>query len=86
MPNNEDNEVTEEEIEKEKRKVKKLMPPEKRINEQKALHRAKELEKEHPPTAKEEVKEMKEFMEESESARKLLKPAWYLKKVKKKKK
>ena len=45
----------------------------------------KELEKEHVPTSKEELKEMEEFSEDAESARKLLKPAWYLKKSKKNK-
>ena len=85
MPNN-NNEVTEKEIEKEKRKVKKLMPPEKRIEEQKALMKAKELEKEHISTRKEELEEMGEFAEEAETVRKLLKPIWYLKESKKKKK
>jgi len=80
-----DNEVTKEEVEEEKRKVKKIMPPEKRIEEQKALHKAKEIEEEHVPTGKEELEEVEEFMEESEHARKLLKPAWYLKKIKKRK-
>ena len=77
--------VTEEDVEKEKRRLKKIMTPDKRVEEQKALHEAKELEKKHVPTAEEELEEMEEFAEESERARKILKPAWYLKKSKKKK-
>jgi hypothetical protein len=69
----------------EKEKARKLLTPEKRIEEQKALQKAKELEKEEIPTAKEEMEEVEEFMEESEEAKKLLKPAWYLKKTKKRK-
>lgn len=80
-----EDEVTEKDVEKEKRRLKKLMPPEKRVEEHKALHKAKELEKGHVPTAKDELEEMEEFGEESEKARKLLRPAWYLKKSKKKK-
>ena len=70
MPKN--NEVTEDEIEKEKRRVKKIMPSEKRIEEEKALQKAKELEKDMVPTGEEELKEVEEFMDEAESARKLL--------------
>ncbi|MBN2111503.1 hypothetical protein JW707_00220 [Candidatus Woesearchaeota archaeon] len=69
-----DNEITQDDIEKEKRRLKKLMPAEKRIEEEKALQRAKELEKKHVPTGREELEEFEEFAEESEHARKLLKP------------
>lgn len=79
-----EDEVTEKEVEKEKRRVKKLMPTEKRIEEEKALHKAKELEKDLVPTGEEELEEVEEFMEEAESARKLLKPTWYLKSKKNK--
>lgn len=77
--------ITKKEIEKEKRRLKKLMPAEKRIEEQKALRKAKELEKKHVPTEKEESEEVHEFMEDADAVRKLLKPAWYLKSKKKKK-
>jgi len=58
-----------------------LMTPEERIEKEKALQRAKKLEKEEIPTEKKELEEVEEFMEESEEAKKLLKPAWYLKKT-----
>lgn len=69
-----DNEVTQDDVEKEKRRVKKLMPVEKRIEEEKALQMSKKLEKEHVSTASEELNEVEEFMDEAESARKLLDP------------
>jgi hypothetical protein len=78
-------ELSEEEVEEEKRKARDLLTPEERVEEQKALQRAKELEKEHLPTAQEEAEDVKELVEESEHAKKLLKPAWYLKKTKKEK-
>jgi hypothetical protein len=81
-----EDEVSKEEIEKEKRRIKKLLPPEKRIEEHKALQKSKKLEKEHVPSSEEELEEMEEFSEEAESARDLLKPAWYLKKYSKKSK
>ncbi len=69
----------------EKEKAKDLTTSEERIEKQKALQRAKEIEKDEVPTAKGELKEIKDFMKESEHAKKLLKPAWYLKKTKKRK-
>lgn len=71
--------------EEEKRKAKKMMPSEKRIMKQKALQKAKEIEKKRVPGPRHELHEIEEFMEESEEAKKLLKPQWYLKKSKKKK-
>jgi len=65
-------------------KAKKLTTSESRIAKEKALQKAKELEKKKIPTAKDEFGEMKDFMKESERAKKLLKPAWYLKKKSKK--
>lgn len=83
-----DNYVASDDVEKEKRMLKKIMPPEKRIEEQKALQKAKEIENEIIPGKKQELREGKKFMEESEQAKSLLKPQWYLKKtdVEKKKK
>lgn len=76
---------SESESELEKRKARNLVSPDQRIEEQKALQRAKELEKKHVPTAKDEFDEIKELVNESESAKKLLKSSWYIKKNKKNK-
>ena len=66
-------------------KAKNLTSSESRIAKEKALQKAKELEKQKVPTAKGELEEVKDFMKESERAKKLLKPAWFLKKKPKKK-
>ncbi len=79
-------EITKEMIDEEKRKIKQAVPPEKVIIEEKAIHKARELEQKHVPTAKEELEEMEEFGEESEKARKLLKPLETIEKKKKIKK
>jgi hypothetical protein len=78
-------EVTEQQVEDEKRELKKLMPPDKRIEEHKALQVAGELEKRKIPSKKEETEEVEGFMEESVHARKLLKPLKSLRKNKRKK-
>jgi len=59
---------------------------EKRIEKEKALQRAKKIEKRKIPTAQDEANEMTDFMKASEKAKKLLKPAWFLKKKDKKNK
>lgn len=68
-------------IDKEKRKVKKMVPSEKRIMKHKALQKAKEIEKKKIPGARHEAHELENLMEEAEKARKMLKPQWYLKKT-----
>jgi len=68
-------------IKDEKRKARKLLSSEERIIKHKALHKAKEIENKKIPTAKQELKEMEQFIDESEDAKKLLKPQWYLKKT-----
>ena len=55
----------------------------KRIEKEKALQRAKKLEKEQVPTAEGELEEVEDFMKESEHAKNLLKPAWFLEQQKK---
>jgi hypothetical protein len=86
MAKKKNNTISKAEIEEEKRKLKQLMPPEKRVAEQRALHKAKELEKKRIPSRKEESKEIHGFMAAAEKAKKLLSPAWYLQKSKIKKK
>ncbi len=82
MAKKKNNTISKAEIEEEKRKLKQLMPTEKRVEEQRALHKAKELEKKRIPSGREESKEVHKFMAAAENARKLLSPAWYLQKSK----
>lgn len=78
--------VTEKDIDKEKRNARKLLSAEERIAEEKALQRAKELEKKHIPSPKEELNEIKKLVKEAEHARKLLTDIENLDKNKKNKK
>ena len=53
---------------------------------QKALEKAKQLEKKEPASREEIVKIYKEGLEEAEKLRKLLKPQWFISDTHKKKK
>ncbi len=86
MAKKKNNTISKAEVEEEKRKLKQLMPAAKRVEEQRALHKAKELEKKRIPSGREESKEVHGFMAAAEQARKLLSPAWYLQKKKTKNK